>query len=108
MIILERVLEGITGSHFFGPLLGLLLLAGLGLEVRFMVADGMSKLLGNDSLMNLWYDNFQRDPNSGNWSDALFLGLPAFLPTLWVARCILYISSGNSQAVILVVTFRSL
>lgn len=46
------------------------------------VADGMSKLLGNDSLMNLWYDNFQRDPNSGNWSDALFLGLPAFLPTL--------------------------
>lgn len=45
-------------------------------------ADGMSSLLGNDSLMDLWYDNFQRDPNSGNWSDAIFLGLPAFLPTL--------------------------
>lgn len=48
----------------------------------YAAADGMSQLLGNDSLMNLWYDNFQRDPNSGNWSDALFLGLPAFLPTL--------------------------
>lgn len=55
--------------------------AGAG-GVMYGVADGMSGLLGNDSLMNLWYDNFQRDPNSGNWSDAIFLGLPAFLPTL--------------------------
>jgi hypothetical protein len=46
------------------------------------VADGMSQLLGNDSLMTTWYDNFQRDPEKGNWSDAMFLGLPAFLPTL--------------------------
>jgi hypothetical protein len=33
-------------------------------------------------LMTTWYDNFQRDPEKGNWSDAMFLGLPAFLPTL--------------------------
>ena len=70
----KPLLWSFTGSAVLG---GLPATGGV-----YALADGMSRLFADESLMELWYDNFNRDPNGVNWSDAIFLGLPAFLPPL--------------------------
>lgn len=70
----KPMLWGFTGSSLIGGLPA----GGLG----YWAADRFSQWSTHQTIMERLYGAYPRDPDGENASDALFLGLPAFLPTL--------------------------
>lgn len=83
---LEYTGEGISRGNW-KPLLWMMggtgAVGGIAAQPLFGVADAMSKWMSDETLMEWLYDSFgSGDPEEAGLADALFLGLPAYLPTL--------------------------